>query len=116
MNHKKGKSDQIVFELKPEGEKMIREKVSQSLDEIKFEKSKLVASCYQKIRVCELYLRRLLIGGIYNVYSDLSSEVTVSEKEIESGIKREWRGGTKRKEGRTEESKKWRGGAGMCLQ
>ena len=97
-------------------EKLIREKVGQKMDENKFEKNNLVASCYQKTRNCELHLRRLLIDGIYNIYSDLSSKVTVSEKQIESGIKREWRGGTKRKEERTDERKKWRGGAGMCLQ
>ena len=75
---------------------MKRNKVRLKLDETKLEENKLVANSYQGIRVCELHLRRLLIEAIYQNYSDLSSEVTVGEKETENGMK-------EREKDRTEE-------------
>ena len=85
-NHKNLKNNQVIFKNEPVREKLKRKKVGLNSEEIKFEESKLVAKSYQRIEICELLLRRLLIGGIYRFYSDLSSDGTVSEKEIENGL------------------------------
>ena len=63
-------------------ENLKRKKVVLKSNEIKLEEIKLVANCYQRMFVSYI----LIGGGAYKIYSDLLSEVTVSDLEIENGI------------------------------
>ena len=65
-----------------------------------------MANCYQRIKVWELHLRRVLFGRIFKFYSELSSEMTVSEKDIEDEIKERVKDRGEERERKDEEEKR----------